>query len=201
MQGAWVQSPVRELDSTRCNWKKQNWACVGVHEWLFFLMSESQKLHLWIMLSTSIFDQACHKKHDTPVRNTDYLTLSLPPITFLHSWDHSIHLSRKCLRSLAFRKADLRLVLPFSHLAASSINFLCCKPLASQGLACYASGKPAWFCSTCTFFSQTPRIGKDLRAHFLSEMTALSLYCLICWVGKQKTLMSLGTCSLWHEFG
>ena len=166
MQGAWVQSPVRELDSTCCNWKKQNWACVGVHEWLFFLMSESQKLHLWIMLSTSIFDQACHKKHNTPVRNTDYLTLSLPPITFLHSWDHSTHLSRKCLRSLAFRKADLRLVLPFSHLAASSINFLCCKPLASQGLACYASGKPAWFCSTCTFFSQTLELERILELIF-----------------------------------
>ena len=118
----------------------------------FFLMSEGQKLHLWIMLSTSIFDLASHKKHDTPVQNTDYLTLFLTPITFLHSRDHSAHLSHKCLKSLAFRKADLRLVLPFLTWLPCQY-FLCCKPLASQGLACYASRKSAWFCNTCTFFS------------------------------------------------
>ena len=153
MQGAWVQSLVRELDSTHCNWKKKkkNWACIGVHEWLF-LMSEGQKLHLWNMLSTSIFDHASHKKHDTPVQNTDYLTLSLPPITFLHSWDHSAHLSHNVSGPSPSERQIWDL---FSHFLTwlPRQYFLCCKSLASQGLACYASGKPAWFCNTCTFFS------------------------------------------------
>ena len=53
--------------------------------------SKGQKLHCQVTLRASIFEYAYHEEAcdpSSPAGNTDDLTFSLPPRTFLHTQDH-----------------------------------------------------------------------------------------------------------------